>query len=149
MAFYFLDTSALVKRYILETGTRWIQSLTAPNASNAHFVARITLPETVAAITRRERGGHITPSNAATALTDFQHDFAWQYRIVDISARLIDDAAVLARTHALRGYDAVQLAAALEVRSQIPSLVLVSGDGNLNSAAIAEGMAVDDPNAPP
>ncbi len=46
-------------------------------------------------------------------------------------------------------YDAVQLAAALEVRTQIPTLVLLSADGDLNNAASAEGMPVDDPNKHP
>ena len=149
MALFFLDTSAVVKRHVLETGTRSVQTLTAPTAGNTHFLARITLPETVAAITRRERGGHIAPAHAATVLTDFQHDFDRQYRVVDISARLIGHAADLARTYALRGYDAVRLAAALEVWSQIPTLVLISADGDLNAAATSEGLPVDDPNSHP
>ena len=149
MAVYFLDTSAIVKRYILETGTAWIQGLTDPAAGNVHCIARITRPETVAAITRRERDGQIAPADAITALTDFDQDFAQQYLIVAMSDALIDHAAILARTHGLRGYDAVQLAAALEVWSQIPSAVPISADGELNAAATAEGMAVDDPNAHP
>jgi predicted nucleic acid-binding protein len=149
VAIYFLDTSALVKRYVSETGTAWVQALTAPTAGNVHCIARITRPETVAAITRRERGGHIAPANAATALTDFDYDFAQQYLIVSMSDALIDHAAVLARTHGLRGYDAVQLAAALEVWTQIPTTVLISSDGDLNAAALAEGMPVNDPNAHP
>ncbi len=149
MAVYFLDTSAVVKRYVSETGTGWVQTLTTPTAGNVLCIARIMRPETVAAITRRERGGHITPANAATALRDFDHDFAQQYLTISMSDALIDHAAVLARTHGLRGYDAVQLAAALEVWAQIPTTVLISGDGGLNAAAIAEGMPVDDPNAHP
>lgn len=113
----------------------WVQALTAPTAGNVHCLARITRPETVAAITRRERGGHIAPANAATALAHFDQDFTRQYVIVSMSDALIDHASVLARTHALRGYDAVQLAAALEVWSQIPTLVLISADGTLNAAA--------------
>ena len=54
-------------------------------------------------------------------MTDLDQDFARQYLIVSMSDALIDHAAVLARTHALRGYDAVQLAAALEVWAQIPT----------------------------
>ena len=50
MAVYFLDTSAIVKRYVLETGTAWVQALTAPAAGNVHCLARITRPEAVAAI---------------------------------------------------------------------------------------------------
>ena len=58
----------------------------------------------------------------------------------------------LARTHALRSYDAVQLAATLEAhraRMGAGTLVLVSADNALNSAAIAEGLAVDNPNHHP
>jgi hypothetical protein len=60
----------------------------------------------------------------------------------------------LAETHALRGYDAVQCAAALVVHTYrqvlgMPTLAFVSADGALNTAAVAEGLIVDDPNAHP
>jgi hypothetical protein len=42
------------------------------------------------------------------------------YLPVQISAGLIEHAGDLARVHALRSYDAVQPAAALEVRTKIP-----------------------------
>src|SRR5262249_10298026 len=74
MAAYLLDTSAVLKRYVQETGTAWIQALAAPAAGHALIVARITLAETVAALTRRERGGSIAAQDAATALADFQFD---------------------------------------------------------------------------
>jgi predicted nucleic acid-binding protein len=149
VAVYFLDASAIVNRYILETGTLWMQALTDPAAGNVHCIARISRPETVAAINRRQRGGQIAPADAITALNDFDQDFAQQYLGVAMSDALIDHAAVLARTHGLRGYDAVQLAAALEVWSQIRSTIVISADGDLNAAATAEGMAVDDPNVHP
>ena len=85
MAVSFLDTSAIVKRYVLETGTAWIQALTDPAAGHVHCLARITKPETVAAISRRERGGHITPPDAVTVLRDFDQGFARQYLIVGMS----------------------------------------------------------------
>ena len=149
MAAYFLDTSTVLKRYVQETGTAWVQALAAPTARHSLFVVRITLAETVAAITRRERGGSITPQDAATAVADFQLDFARQYRVVEVSAGLVAQAATLARRHALRGYDAVQLAAALEIHATDPSLTLLSADAELNAAATAEGLAVEDPNSHP
>ena len=51
---------------------------------------------------------------------------------------------MLARTYALRGYDALQLAALLEIHSQAPSLTLLSANANLDTAAVAEGLLVDD-----
>jgi len=43
----------------------------------------------------------------------------------------------------------VQLAASLEVRSQVPALTLVSADAALNAAAMAEGLLVENPNTHP
>ncbi len=149
MAAYFLDSSTVVKRYAQEIGTPWVQALAAPAAGHLLVVVRITLAETVAAVTRKERGGYITPQAAATALADFQLDFARQYAIVEVSAGLVDQAASLAKKHGLRGYDAVQLAAALETHARIPSLTLLSADADVNAAAQAEGLAVDDPNSHP
>ncbi len=60
----------------------------------------------------------------------------------------------LANSHTLRAYDAVQLAAALEILRQrheagwVP-VTLISADHALNTAAMAVGVAVDDPNSHP
>jgi len=43
----------------------------------------------------------------------------------------------------------VQLAAAIEIHSHSQSLALVSADLDLNTAAIAEGLPVADPNTRP
>lgn len=149
MATSYLDTSSVVKRYVSETGTTWVQALTDPASAGPIYVARITLAETVAAVAKRQRMGQITPSDAAAALRDFRQDFALQYRVIEISPKLVDRAADLAAKHGLRGYDAVQLAASLEVSPLVPSLVFVSADGHLNAAAAAEGLTVEDPNSHP
>ncbi len=146
MAVFFLETSTIIKRYIREAGTAWVQALTAPAAGHSLFLVRIALAKMVAAVTRRERSGHLSAQAAATALADFQYDVGCQYRIVEVSAPPVDRACSLARTYALRGYDAVQLAAAVEVWAQAPSLSLLSADADLNAAAAAEGLPVDDPN---
>ena len=75
MAIYFLDTSAVIKRYVQEAGTAWVQALTQPGTPNSHFVARITWVETLSAVTRRENDGNISPPDAAIAIRDFQQDF--------------------------------------------------------------------------
>lgn len=58
---------------------------------------------------------------------------------------------ILAETHTLRGYDAVQLAAALEANASrvavgFSSLILITADADLLVAAAREGLAADDPN---
>jgi hypothetical protein len=42
VAAYFLDTSTVVKRYVLETGTLWVQTLADTTAGHFLYVARIT-----------------------------------------------------------------------------------------------------------
>ena len=151
MAAYFLDASALVKRYVTETGTAWVTELLDPAARNRLYIARITGAEVTAALTRRERGGHLSAAEAAAAIALFQHDYVNRLRQVEITATLISNAMTAARTHGLRGYDAVQLAAALyannrRVARKLASLVFVTADTSLLAAGAAEGLTTVDPN---
>ena len=34
MALFYFDTSGIVKRYVLETGTAWVQDITNPSRGN-------------------------------------------------------------------------------------------------------------------
>lgn len=153
MSVYFFDSSAIVKRYVKETGTGWVIGITNPAKGDGIYVARIAGVEVISAITRRGRSGDISQAAMDSARTDFRNDFAREYRILEITPALIMRAMSLAESHALRGYDAVQLAAAaLEVNDRclvlaMPVLTLISADNALNTAAMAEGLAVDDPNA--
>jgi predicted nucleic acid-binding protein len=151
MPTYFFDSSALAKRYVSETGTTWVQSLADPAAGNDVYVARLTLVELVSAITRRKRNGDLTPATSAGAISDVRADFASDYQVIEITTALVAQAEALAEKHALRGYDAVQLAAALQVSAAYvatrqPLVTLISGDLDLNAAGMAEGLIVDDPN---
>lgn len=154
MAVYFFDSSAVVKRYIIETGTNWIVGIVDPTANNRIYIARITAVEVVSAITRRVRNASISISDGAAAITKFRRDLANIYSSIDIAQPIIDNAMQLAETHALRGYDAVQLAAAMDVNAHwlglsMPALTLISADADLNAAATIEGLSVEDPSDHP
>jgi predicted nucleic acid-binding protein len=151
---YYFDTSALVKRYAQEVGTAWVMSLTDPTAGHDVYVVRITGPEMIAALFRKVRTREVTRVDAVRAAENFKADFQTQYQIVEVTADLADRAMTLAQHHGPRGYDAVQLAAALELHTvrnlmRLPSLTIVSADGDLNTAAQAERVIADDPNAHP
>jgi predicted nucleic acid-binding protein len=146
---YFLDSSAVVKRFVQETGTAWIKGLADLAAGHFLYVARITDVEMTAAVARRRRLGSLSIALASAALNEFRQDFAQQYRIVEITIPLLRHASQLADLHVLRAYDAVQLAAALDIHQLDPSLILVSSDADLNAAAMAEGLPVEDPNHHP
>jgi predicted nucleic acid-binding protein len=154
VAVYVFDSSALVKRYVHEIGTAWVHGLTDPAAGHTLYIAGITGVEVVSALTRQTRRGALVPTDAARALTQFRQDFAHQYQTVDLTPPLIARAMALAETPALRGYDAVQGAVAVELHRArqargMPVLTLVSADAALNTAAAAEGLLVEDPNAYP
>ena len=76
------------------------------------------------------------------------------YYKIEITPTLLNDAMQIAEKHALRGYDAVQLAAALELRAELKAavtsnLTFVSADDALNLAASAEGLTMENPNYHP
>jgi predicted nucleic acid-binding protein len=151
VAVYFVDSSALVKRYINETGSTWVLSLFDPVLSNDILIAAITSVEIVAAITRRARGGNISVTDATVVCNQFRSDLQSEYQVVEITHSIINSAMGLAEAHGLRGYDAVQLAAGCQLNvlcvanSSLP-MIFVSADSELNAAAASEGLIVENPN---
>jgi hypothetical protein len=151
MAVYFVDSSALVKRYINEIGSTWVLSLFDPTLNNDVLIAAITGVEIVAAITRRARGGSISAMDAMAACTQFRSDLQPEYQVVEITENIINSAMALAEAHGLRGYDAVQLAAGREINalciaSGLPPVTFVSADNELNTAAASDGLLIENPN---
>jgi predicted nucleic acid-binding protein len=149
-----MDSSAIIKRYVKEVGSTWIHSLFLATSANRIAVASITSVEVVAAITRRSRGGTISSSDASAACALFLADYASDLGVVEITDVLLRQAVQLAQSYGLRGYDAVQLAACrqlnrLRVEAGLRPIVFVSADRELNAAALAEGLAVEDPNLHP
>ena len=144
MAGFFCDSSAIVKRYVNEIGSNFVDGLADLKSGNVILLARITRVEVVSAIARRLKNGSVTAADAQNAVAAFQHDLTNNYFTVEITPVLLSVAMSLATRHALRGYDAVQLAAALEANDEriangLPPLTLVSADTDLNAAAQAEG----------
>jgi predicted nucleic acid-binding protein len=154
MAIYFIDSSALVKRYISEIGSAWVVDLFNPTLNNEVFIAAITGVEIIAAITRRSRGGSISIADATLIRNQFKTDLQQDYQIVEITENIINSGMVLSETYGLRGYDAIQLAAGRAVNSLciangLPPLIFVSADNELNAAAIGEGLIIENPNSHP
>ena len=151
MTAYFLDSSGLVKRYAKEKGTAFVINLLKPSGQNQLYAARIAFVEVISALARRKRGGSLDAAQFAKSSSRFRRLYKKQFRILEIDEPVADEAARLAERYFLRGYDAVQLAAALEVarirvQSGASGLIFVSADKDLNNAAQSEGLAVENPN---
>ena len=154
MADYFMDTSDLVKRHVTEEGSAWVKSLVRAETGHTLYIARITAVEVTSAITRRQHAGDLSAVQAGAILGHFRRHLTQRYRVIELTPALFAEAMLMARRRRLRAYDAVQLAVALEVRrlhreSGLGPITLVSADRELNAAAAAEGMPIDDPNAHP
>ena len=150
----FVDSSALVKRYVLETRTVWVRGITRQNPSTVIYIAHITAVEVTCAVARRRKGKTLTPPRASSILRRFRQHLAARYTVIEVTPDLLDDAMRLGNAHALRAYDAVQLAVALEVNRSHQAdgfgpITLISADQALNVAATAEGLSVEDPNSHP
>lgn len=154
MTAYFLDSSALVKRYVPETGSAWIRTLLAPQTSNELFVARITWVEVRSAIARREREGSLTPTDVSLIIQRFRFEMNNQYQVIELDATIAETAGQLVDRYPLRAYDAVQLASVLFLQSafsttQPTQLIFLSADNRLSNIAIALGLLFDNPNHHP
>lgn len=148
---FYLDTSALLKRYVQEVGSAWLATLAEASADNTFATALVTKAEAAAGLAAKFRQGGLPLVDYQRAEQDVLHDFAFFYAIVDIDEPLVDLAADLAKRQKLRGYDSVQLAAGLTlntilVQTQQPPLIFLSADATLIQAAHNEGLAVDNPN---
>lgn len=150
MTTYFLDSSALVKRYISESGSAWVRALAAPSTGNSVIVAEIARVEVVSAISRRRREGTLSTNQVNQVISDFRTDIATQYQIVELDEILYELASLLLLVYPLRAYDAMQLASAIKAQLTFgfppASVVFLSADEQLLDIARAEGLVTDNPN---
>ena len=154
MTAYFLDSSALVKRYVPETGSAWIRALSAQETGNSLFIARITWVEVLSALARREREGSLTPTDKTLILQRFRSDLNNQYQVIELDSTLAQTAGQLVGQYPLRAYDAVQLASVLLLQpafatTQSTSLIFLTADNRLSAIAGALGLLTDNPNHHP
>jgi predicted nucleic acid-binding protein len=150
VANYYFDSSGLVKRYVpSEVGSAWVVSLIDP-AAHLLLAGQLALVEVAAAFARKEREGAITGADRLNYLRLFARDCRAQYHLLPPTEDILRLAAELTHRQALRAYDAVQLATALQANQLLIAgggtpLMFISADGRLCKAALAEGLTTDNP----
>jgi predicted nucleic acid-binding protein len=154
VSIYYLDASALVKRYVDEVGSDWLRAIVAAAVPPLLFTSRMTIVEVISAFARRVREGALTSDEFVAARDAFREDCLNEYQIMPPTMAIIDQAGVLLERHPLRAYDAVHLATALGAQEFLvvqghPPLTFLSADDSLNAAATAAGLSVDNPNHHP
>lgn len=149
---YYLDASAMVKYYLLESGSRWINELLEHSLFDRFFGIELVTVEVMSAINRAQREKRIGQALKGKLTNRLWADARTKPEVIRVHSSIVDRATQLTLTYPLRAYDAMHLSAALELRLTLtqvglPAPIFVSADENLLAAARAEGLAAENPNA--
>lgn len=112
----FLDSSALAKRYIQESGTQQVNDLFIQ--TDEVFVSLIALPEVISALTRNKIEKKITLEQFNERKNQLILDFQ-DFNVCDLTPQVISQTIYLIETHFLRTLDAIHLASAVETKMEL------------------------------
>jgi uncharacterized protein len=136
----FADSSALVKLYSDEPGSKLVQSI------SPLIVCQLARVEVPAALWRKHRMNELSAEDTSVLIAAFEADYFGTvddpggFLVIATTAGILDDAAQLVAAHGLRAYDAVQLASARASRREVPEGIdFAAYDTALRAAAAREG----------
>jgi predicted nucleic acid-binding protein len=140
----YLDTSAFIKHYLHETGSKlvneWIDGATL---SGTNLITRIEMVATFAKLMRMRV---VLRKNATTLIELFQNDWI-DYVRLPVNESTVSRADELAWGLGLRGYDSVHLASAIIWQENLQEpITLATFDHQLWKAAGQMGLAVLPPD---
>jgi predicted nucleic acid-binding protein len=136
----YLDASALVKQYVNEPGSDQVMAAVAEAESTATVL--VSRAEVSAALAKAVRLNILTAEAGATALQAFRSDWLSLVRI-QMTELVVARADAFAWEYALRGYDAVHLAAAsVWAEAMVVPVTFATFDRTLWRAARLSGLSV-------
>lgn len=129
----YLDTSALIKRFVAEKGSEVVQALF--RRSEPIATAKIAYAEAYAGLTRKHREGSLSRGDYEQICRRFELDWRFYVR-VDLGDEVLSLARDLIKRGALRGFDAIHLASAVILENALGERVtFVAADKRLLRAA--------------
>jgi predicted nucleic acid-binding protein len=136
----YLDTSALIKRFVDEKGSSVAHSLVQQGGPIA--TATIAYAEVFSGLARKLREKHLSRALFGQACRQFEGD--WQaYIRVELHTEILVLARDLIQRYPLRGFDAVHLASAVSLQNALgEGITFVAADGRLLKAAESEKLDV-------
>ena len=142
---YFLDTSALVKRYRPEVGSEMVQRLFTEQGAML-MVSAVTLAETYAALYRHHRRGRLSQAELTDALDGVTADVErGDLSVLDVTSPHVARSRNLIAQHDLTSHDALILAAAIDLRPFEIIFVCADVRSGLLRAAEASGLSTLNP----
>lgn len=136
MPLYFFDTSALVKRYHVETGSEKVDEL-FNDPESVFAISNITITEFTSAFARKLNEGIISEEDLFNCLSEFSKDIIYSFWIIDLERNHINKSIPLIIKHNLRTLYSLQLAVFLNLSPLNPTMV--TSDEILLKATLKEG----------
>jgi predicted nucleic acid-binding protein len=148
MARYFLDSSALVKRYHQESGSSDVEGL-FQGPDSRFFISRLALVEVHSSFARLVREGILTGTDFNKLISRLEGDVAsGVLAVAAVSSRRLEAASSILRTHGLannvRTLDAIHLATAQALHGRSRIAAFVAADKKLLASAAACGLSIHD-----
>lgn len=156
MSLLFLDTSALLKLYLPETGSSWLSSYIP---GHNIVISELALYESATVLRRRYLEGTLTLLQASTLHVRLQRD-SLAYITIPLGTdkqleRIVNFAFKLAAPLRLRALDAIQLAAAeiatelIQTQTPLEQFIFISSDRQLLQVAQAQNYLTENPEDHP
>ena len=138
---FFIDTSALFKRYQPEKGTATVTRILEDH-SHPLYISSITIVEMISNLKRLFEVDRITTENQFQQQRDFFYKdmVTLNMTILDVTAEDVIKAEDLILKRYMKPIDSIQLAIALNMRSD--DITFVSADQRLCKIAAEEGLKI-------
>jgi predicted nucleic acid-binding protein len=134
----YLDTSALLKKYFQEVGSKDV--ISKWKEATGIVTSTVAYAEVMASIHRKRREASANDKIFKGVMNSFQEDWNTFIQVV-VTNDLNESIDRILVSHPLRGFDAIHLASALIVRENVPGKFLFACyDRRLNTAAQVEGL---------
>jgi hypothetical protein len=137
MNFFFLDASALAKRYSLESGADRVDQLFQMVPLDRLLCLMLGAAEVVSVLVRRRNGGLLTPAAFAQGMANLKAEVvdAEDFNALPLANDLVIAALPLIDKHAVNSTDAIVLRLSLDLASDSRAngndLVLLASDKRL------------------
>jgi len=139
----YLDSSALVKRYLEEAGSNTVRSVIT--SADAIATSKLSFPEMLSAFMRKRRAGEIGSKSLYAVIHKFETDW-YRFFIIEFHDELLPKVKALIEKHLLKPADAVHLSSALWLKETTRGdLTFVTSDSNILKAAQEENLHVLNP----
>src|SRR5258708_32221120 len=105
MASYFLDTSAIVKRYFPEQGRSWILDICNPVHGNKLYISQEALVEVLTTVCRKARHQLVSVTERDLLINLFWQDSQYNYTVIPVTTSKYISPRNLCCSHSLRDYN--------------------------------------------